>query len=228
MWGDLTMSVSDLLQSFQLLLDGSEPGLQQVLESGHASCRPGCSHCCYQITPVLWLEALNMARAVRELPADRQCQIEAACREQIRLLERITTNPHTRWQKLMVACPLLENGHCSVYGARPMACRGHAVSSDPADCDLSQLSTVKLVPGTLIPLIPPTMFAYQQTSVPGYEAPIAIMLHFAFMPRDGFKKARGHEVLARASKKWRKHGASESDELAASIAGQYAGIEFSV
>lgn len=222
------MSASDLLQSFQLLLDGSEPGLHQLMETSRASCRPGCSHCCYQLTPVLWVEALNMARAVRALPTERQRQIEAACQVQLRLLERISTNPHARWQKLMVACPMLENGRCSVYGSRPLGCRGHAVSSDPANCDLSELNSVALVPGMIIPLMPPMMLAYQQNSVPKYEGPIAIMLHYALMAPDTFKKAKGHDVLARVSKKWRKHGASESDALAASMVGQYADIKFSV
>jgi hypothetical protein len=33
-----------------------------------------------------------------------------------------------------IACPFLEEEHCTIYADRPMACRQHAVSSDPAEC----------------------------------------------------------------------------------------------
>jgi Fe-S-cluster containining protein len=72
------------------------------------ACRKGCDGCCLHFS-LFWVEAVNLAAALEELPESRVAQI----REQAR-----TASPDG-------PCPLLENGACILYGVRPIICRTH-------------------------------------------------------------------------------------------------------
>jgi len=76
----------------------------------HISCQPGCDGCCRHLS-LFSVEAVALAMALQELPA-----VEA---EHIRkLASAATTNSH---------CPLLQNGRCLLYPARPIICRSHGL-----------------------------------------------------------------------------------------------------
>ncbi len=74
----------------------------------HLACREGCEGCCRHIS-LFPVEAAALALALRELSADNASYI----RERVRRVENTDL------------CPLLENGCCLLYGARPIICRTH-------------------------------------------------------------------------------------------------------
>ena len=118
------------------------------------SCGSRCSACCTDAPPVLAVEALRVARALRELPEGEQ-RLQRASEQAaafIKLLrERVrvehepidTSDPRYRraqlaWRHLGYRCPVLgEDGNCSAYEARPLACRVHYHVEDPAYCEPS-------------------------------------------------------------------------------------------
>jgi hypothetical protein len=71
------------------------------------TCREGCDDCCRHIT-IFPVEAAALALALGDLPAEEVARI----RELARLASSGT-------------CPLLENGRCLLYSARPIICRTH-------------------------------------------------------------------------------------------------------
>ena len=86
------------------------------------ACRAGCSHCCHQPIGITPHEALVVARYLKDAGrADRA------------LRRRLSA--HTA--RAGVPCPLLDaSGSCSVYPARPRACRAW-FSTDVAACRAS-------------------------------------------------------------------------------------------
>jgi Fe-S-cluster containining protein len=74
------------------------------------ACRKGCDTCCRHIS-LFPVEAVNMARALRQLPAEKASHILEKARS------ASTDGP----------CPLLEDGACLLYPARPIICRTHGM-----------------------------------------------------------------------------------------------------
>ena len=74
------------------------------------ACRKGCDGCCLHFS-LFWVEALSLAVALHELP---ESQVE-----------------HLRGKARAASpdgpCPLLENGACLLYAARPIICRTHGL-----------------------------------------------------------------------------------------------------
>lgn len=81
-----------------------------VKYEAHIACRKGCADCCrcFTLFPV---EAEALSTALRELPRFR--------RDYIR--QRVKSAPSGD------ACPLLEEGACLLYSARPIICRTHGM-----------------------------------------------------------------------------------------------------
>jgi Fe-S-cluster containining protein len=74
---------------------------------GGLRCRAGCCHCC-TLNSVLPIEAAVLAKALRDLDADRRAKVNTQVEQQ---------DPS--------CCPLLLEGRCTVYSARPLICRTH-------------------------------------------------------------------------------------------------------
>jgi hypothetical protein len=101
--------------------DAAGPGCEGAAAS--RACTAGCDACCHFPVGVTFGEALLLAAAVR---VDRE------------LAARVATAAgatHERpWSELVgLPCPLLTNGECAVYAARPLPCRALA-SSDAGAC----------------------------------------------------------------------------------------------
>jgi len=95
-------------------------------------CRAGCPHCCYQpeIT-VTAIEVFRVADFIFSHFTDDEVE---------HLLETLPPKATTAQATLesstwsLKACPLLRDGSCSVYAARPLLCHG-GNSYDASDCE---------------------------------------------------------------------------------------------
>jgi uncharacterized protein len=93
-------------------------------ESAHPQwpCRKGCDDCCRSLATVPRVSRAEWERitaALRELPADTATALTARIRQSAG-----ATRP--------VVCPLLDlnSGSCTVYEARPVACRSYGFYAD--------------------------------------------------------------------------------------------------
>jgi Fe-S-cluster containining protein len=121
----------------ELLAENSKLADQWVAKADATSgakvgCGAGCDHCCHAPVGVTAPEALvihaflRRTRSEAELAAlEQKLRAGAAAIRGLSLEERTSPNH---------PCPLLEGGRCTVYPARPFACRGMN-SLDRAGCE---------------------------------------------------------------------------------------------
>ena len=109
------------------------------------ACKRGCIHCCYNQVALTEPEALFLGlhllgtrspKRLRELADKAQALAEGL---KGKSWQEIGMNRHR------LPCLFLEDGGCSVYPARPLACRGWN-SVDESMCRLSNLSEDALTP----------------------------------------------------------------------------------
>jgi uncharacterized protein len=74
------------------------------------SCRPGCDACCRHLS-IFAVEAAAIREALRALPAPAAAELREAGG---------AATPED-------PCPLLQDGLCRLYGARPIICRTHGL-----------------------------------------------------------------------------------------------------
>lgn len=151
----------------------------QSREAGQSiSCRMGCAACCRMLVPLSPPEAFALRAYVEQLPQDRQVALmqrmaasKAALASQGLLgrLEAVAdaTTPipdedleplNRAYYALRHPCPFLENEICSIYEARPAACRELLVTSPPELCDNLAENPVQPIPvavriGTVLGLL---------------------------------------------------------------------------
>jgi Fe-S-cluster containining protein len=96
-----------------------------------AACRSGCAHCCrFQVT-VTPPEALALADHLRaNTPALAVAELAQRCANLARAEHGLDAAGRVRLKR---ACVFLQDECCSVYEARPLACRG-ANATDDAQC----------------------------------------------------------------------------------------------
>ncbi|MBI1757598.1 MAG: YkgJ family cysteine cluster protein [Fimbriimonas ginsengisoli] len=108
------------------------------------ACKAGCDACCHRTVPVSLPEAIGIASQVGK-------KDDSALRERIKLYRARTAPFRAHEQEARVACPLLADGLCTVYDARPLFCRGLS-SFDAGACaswrDGDEVSIPK-VPGQM-------------------------------------------------------------------------------
>jgi Fe-S-cluster containining protein len=134
----------------------TDPSLDFAVASVPMSCKKGCAACCKQLVSVSPQEVAAIAVAYPEKLLSKKKKIE----EQIELLDSLVVQvfgdqaQHVLdneealetyskkneqladlWWDKQVACVFLkEDNTCSIYAARPIACRGYYVRSDPKLC----------------------------------------------------------------------------------------------
>jgi Fe-S-cluster containining protein len=106
-------------------------GLAQkaVEREGPIACKSGCAWCCYQGVALIPIEAVTIARHIEAnfTPAERTALAERLDRTHEKTAG---LGVHAR-ARLMLACPFLVEGRCSIYAVRPFRCRGiHSRDAD--------------------------------------------------------------------------------------------------
>ena len=88
------------------------------------ACQAGCAACCYVRVTALPPEVFNIARYVNEkFSADERASLLDRIRSYV---DSIAALPVERRMRHVLACPFLsEEQSCTVYEARPLACRMH-------------------------------------------------------------------------------------------------------
>jgi Fe-S-cluster containining protein len=101
---------------------------------GAPACKSGCGHCCHQAVGVAAPEVFAIYEHLR-----KECTKSAFDRTVKRIRETDDrTRGMTSEQRFSpdLPCPFLENESCSIYEARPLACRGKN-SLDAKACETS-------------------------------------------------------------------------------------------
>ncbi|MBP0130967.1 MAG: YkgJ family cysteine cluster protein [Nitrospira sp.] len=133
---------------------------QQARAAGQTiSCKMGCAACCRMLVPLSPPEAFSLREYVEQLPTDRRTILLTRLRDtQDRLthanlwdqlndvaeaaspIPDAALDPINRaYYALRIPCPYLEDEMCSIYEARPAACRELLVTSPAELCqDLVQ------------------------------------------------------------------------------------------
>lgn len=129
------MVAEKLQQAIMQLYDAVDGLLESFLnrttqEGKPADCRKGCSWCCHQAVFAVTHEVLYLLAYLQE-----RCSEE----ERRRFLDHANNKSKITAPKSVEGvlknrqpCPFLDQGICSVYEARPMACRIYLSSSEPA------------------------------------------------------------------------------------------------
>lgn len=114
----LQRGVDDLLEAF----------LRRSADEGKpAACKKGCNWCCHQTVYAVTHEFLHISQYVlKNFPAERRDQSLKRAQERVLLTHNKTLREQSH---LKSPCPFLESGSCSIYPARPMACRIYLSSS---------------------------------------------------------------------------------------------------
>jgi Fe-S-cluster containining protein len=129
--------------------------VQQAVERVEArgepvSCRDGCSACCNQLVPVGPVEAHMIAALVDSLPEPRRGMVHsrfAAAEARLAAWSRRGELDNVdcprdvaayqlgiEYFRLVIPCPFLDDGRCSIYQDRPLACREYLVTSPAENC----------------------------------------------------------------------------------------------
>ncbi|HTQ02498.1 MAG TPA: YkgJ family cysteine cluster protein [Polyangiaceae bacterium] len=98
----------------------------------HLECGAGCDHCCHEAVGVTAPEALQVYAYLRQTRSEEELNVlRLELRERSEAIRGLSTSERYSPDH---PCPLLKDGSCSVYPARPFACRGMN-SVDRADCE---------------------------------------------------------------------------------------------
>ena len=153
---NLPASLCDLVPLARSL--ASRIGDDAIIEANHAghkvACRKGCAACCSYLVPLSAPEALYMGREIGPLsessdPATVRTLTTAANR----IVDQWPASPFAQtdstdeshandieavgqwYASLNLPCAFLNQGACTIYNERPLACQEHLVWGSSAHCD---------------------------------------------------------------------------------------------
>lgn len=136
-----------------------DSAFQEKLKGTPVTCpAKGCAACCYQIVGLSVAEAIVIAEHIiaHQSPAEVQAHLE----ELERRAQAMENDISAWYVKARRACVFLTDvdktgpwtGMCSIYEARPLACRYQYVVSDPALCALDEVREVLIVDSSEVSL----------------------------------------------------------------------------
>lgn len=97
---------------------------------GLISCKSGCTYCCHYHVMVTATEVFALVEAIGRLPEAQRAATTSAVHQIADRTRKLTSDEYIHTN---IPCALLKDGQCSVYSARPVACRGHH-SADVRAC----------------------------------------------------------------------------------------------
>lgn len=124
-------------------------GLQTAPEYETATCKKGCAACCRMLVVTTYPEAVALVsrfpkevdRARPQLEADLAALTEVAINAAVPMgvAHMLDRERHIAmadgWWALQRPCPFLSaENTCTVYEARPLACRNYLVQTEPEHC----------------------------------------------------------------------------------------------
>ncbi len=116
---DISNGVKTIQESMDEL---NEAILRNAVTQGvQVACSKGCDWCCYQPVFANNFEMLHLIRHIRQKLSSTQIGniLKKAAAKNL----AVSNLSESKLLRHKAACPLLENGVCTVYEARPMACR---------------------------------------------------------------------------------------------------------
>jgi len=122
-----SVAVSDnLIISVQKMYGLMDEFIQSFLQFANENnqsvdCKRGCSWCCYQPVFALNYELLALNKFIQQnFDEQTQSEIKKRAAAKQKRLEKLSGD---KLLNSKFPCPLLKDGYCMAYGARPMACR---------------------------------------------------------------------------------------------------------
>lgn len=106
-------------------------------------CKSGCSYCCYIRVVVQAHEVFHLVQFMQaKLSPERIRQVLDQARENRKRIDPLTIQEHIATN---IPCPLLGDGKCSAYPARPAKCRAYH-SLDAGVCEAAHIDTTYSAP----------------------------------------------------------------------------------
>lgn len=137
-------TVASLVPAARALADEQMRLLRARLESdGRAApCKRGCTACCRYLVPLSVPEAIRLDDDLSAMPKQSRNAFRRAFALAGRCINAAGPPPAGRgleavaawYANLQLDCPLLQDDLCSIYPARPIACREFLVTSEPDLC----------------------------------------------------------------------------------------------
>lgn len=126
------LTVIELARNIAELTDRSIHQVHADCHDGHVvACRSGCTYCCMFPVAASAPEVLVIATFVRErFDDDQRAALDRRVDANIAATEGMDMD---RRDRIRLDCPFLEEGKCTVYEVRPIACRGYS-SYSVEDC----------------------------------------------------------------------------------------------
>ncbi|MBN2165661.1 MAG: YkgJ family cysteine cluster protein [Marinilabiliaceae bacterium] len=126
---DIFHAMTQQYQTIDLLIDSFSSRCR--LSNVNIDCKKGCGYCCYQPVFASIHEVFYMKDYVNNHFSSNQIsEIKAKAKSKT---DYSQGNTDAELLKYSYPCPLLDNGVCIAYNARPMACRIY-MSSDVKSC----------------------------------------------------------------------------------------------
>jgi Fe-S-cluster containining protein len=162
---DGPVNLSDIASVTMALTTRINQSINRILDSmGIASpCRKGCTKCCHLLVLLSAPEAIHLVEGVMTKIPNRQREylIESCDKHRAWMRERlpehiIPKHAHniseselrsiSNWyRRQKQPCAFLENGLCTIYDHRPIACRAFTVVGPAGQCQLDGITKVKQV-----------------------------------------------------------------------------------
>lgn len=128
------MQSSNFFHTYQNVLSLVEKEFNRNLQvySDRMQCRKGCFSCCHQVFRISLIDAAALSRAVKKLDPATRLKLQTKARAYLEAKEQLVQEramemgleaDEVPTLGLRLPCPVLENGICALYEARPLICR---------------------------------------------------------------------------------------------------------
>ena len=135
----------DTVQKLYVKVDRESSAIPKI-------CKKGCFACCFQPIEIFTFEKPILEGFIKnQMNEEQRNSISERTVLWLDFFNKNTSNieplsPHeafvnfrSKAERIPFPCPLLIDGKCSVYKARPLGCRTHSVNDDKKNCEIDKL-----------------------------------------------------------------------------------------